>query len=54
MRKKKKIFWAYAGGLNVNQLKQKRKIVKFKTHPLADGKKHDICMLKVVNMVTFL
>ena len=49
MRKKKKVFWAYAGGLHVKKLKQKRKIVKFKAHPLADGStKHDICMLKVV------
>lgn len=48
MRKKKKVYWAYAGGLHVKKLKQKRKVVKFKAHPLADGgTKHDICMLKV-------
>ena len=45
---KKKIYYAHAGGLDVRELKQTKKVVKFQAHPLADGvTQHDICMLKV-------
>ena len=54
MKNKKKIFHAYVGGLNVKKLRQKRSIVKFLTHPLADGNtQHDICMLKVRPLYTY-
>jgi len=46
--KPKKIHQVWAGGVHVNKLIQKKKILKMAVHPKADGiNQYDLCMLKV-------
>jgi len=48
LKKPTKIHEVWAGGLDVNKLLQKKKILKMAVHPKADGKtQYDICLLKV-------
>jgi len=48
LTKPHKIHEAWAGGLHVDKLDQKRKILKMVVHPKANGfNQYDICMLKV-------
>lgn len=48
LKRPKKIHEAWAGGLNVNNLLQKRKILKMAVHPKNDAStQYDICLLKV-------
>ena len=47
-RKSTKIHEAWAGGVMVHDLLQKRKIKRMVVHPKADGaQQYDLCMLKV-------
>merc|ERR1711990_272996 len=48
LTKPHKIHEAWAGGLHVEELDQKKKILKMAVHPKANGfNQFDICMLKV-------